>query len=361
MSKYNKTITLVLCVFFGWLGVHRFYVGKVKTGILYLLTFGIGGLGWLIDILLIIFDKFKDSTGNYIKSPNDNHTDNNKTEIETGKMTSLGAYISDNDVKGGETKATSIYKTDTSKPSDYQQKRKERIRFLENQFSDELNEIPKVNIVLNTEPIKRVPVSSMPYVEFYSIRKNTNIKKIGNFIVIDVETTGLKASCEIIELAAIKFIDFKPVEKFESLVKPKKSIPEEITKINGISNEMVENAPMIYEIIPAFREFCQGFDIVGHNLSFDLKFIYCAGYDIFSEDHRFIDTLSSCKNCLIRYEENKAEHSDFTYDVINYKLETVCNYYNIFLPNAHRAAADCYATGLLFKNLVSDITETYIK
>lgn len=66
MSKYNKTVVLVLCVLFGWLGVHRLYVGKIKSGILYLLTFGLCGLGWLIDILLILTDKFKDGNGNLL-------------------------------------------------------------------------------------------------------------------------------------------------------------------------------------------------------------------------------------------------------------------------------------------------------
>lgn len=69
MSKYDKKVTLILCVFLGWLGVHRFYVGKTASGILYLLTCGACGVGWLVDIILIILDKFKDGSGNYITSP----------------------------------------------------------------------------------------------------------------------------------------------------------------------------------------------------------------------------------------------------------------------------------------------------
>lgn len=69
MSKYDKKVTLILCIFLGWLGVHRFYVGKTASGILYLLTCGICGFGWLIDMILIILDKFKDGSGNYITSP----------------------------------------------------------------------------------------------------------------------------------------------------------------------------------------------------------------------------------------------------------------------------------------------------
>ena len=50
----NKWISLLLCIFFGWLGIHRFYEGKVVTGILYLFTLGFFGVGWIIDIIRIV-------------------------------------------------------------------------------------------------------------------------------------------------------------------------------------------------------------------------------------------------------------------------------------------------------------------
>jgi len=53
MNQKSKTTALVLCIFLGWLGVHRFYVGKTGTGILWLLTWGIGGIGWFIDLFLV--------------------------------------------------------------------------------------------------------------------------------------------------------------------------------------------------------------------------------------------------------------------------------------------------------------------
>lgn len=49
----NKWISLLLCIFLGWLGIHRFYEGKVVTGILYLFTLGFFGIGWIIDIIRI--------------------------------------------------------------------------------------------------------------------------------------------------------------------------------------------------------------------------------------------------------------------------------------------------------------------
>jgi len=62
-SPKSKITTLLLCIFFGVLGAHRFYVGKAGTGILYLLTLGLMGIGVLIDLITIIAGSFKDSWG----------------------------------------------------------------------------------------------------------------------------------------------------------------------------------------------------------------------------------------------------------------------------------------------------------
>ena len=60
VSKKNKMVALLLCIFLGVLGVHRFYVGKIGTGLLYLFTGGLFGIGWIIDIILIAVGSFKD-------------------------------------------------------------------------------------------------------------------------------------------------------------------------------------------------------------------------------------------------------------------------------------------------------------
>jgi TM2 domain-containing membrane protein YozV len=54
----------LLCFFFGWLGVHRFYVGKVGTGVVQMFTFGGFGIWMLIDFTLIVVGEFKDKAGN---------------------------------------------------------------------------------------------------------------------------------------------------------------------------------------------------------------------------------------------------------------------------------------------------------
>ena len=61
ISQKNKIVALLLCIFLGFFGAHKFYVGKIGMGILYLFTYGLFGFGWIIDIILILCGSFKDS------------------------------------------------------------------------------------------------------------------------------------------------------------------------------------------------------------------------------------------------------------------------------------------------------------
>lgn len=67
ISSKSKGTAALLCFFLGALGIHRFYVGKIGTGILWLVTLGFGGVGTLIDFIMILCGSFKDSIGAVIK------------------------------------------------------------------------------------------------------------------------------------------------------------------------------------------------------------------------------------------------------------------------------------------------------
>ena len=67
ISPKNWVATLVLCILLGTLGVHRFYVGKVGTGILMLLTGGGAGIWWIIDLVIIAVGSFTDKGGRFVK------------------------------------------------------------------------------------------------------------------------------------------------------------------------------------------------------------------------------------------------------------------------------------------------------
>ena len=67
-SPKSKIVALLLDFFLGGLGIHRFYVGKIGTGILYLLTCGVFGIGWLVDLIMIAIGKFTDKNGLPLKN-----------------------------------------------------------------------------------------------------------------------------------------------------------------------------------------------------------------------------------------------------------------------------------------------------
>jgi len=69
-SSKSRLTTLLLCIFVGTLGIHRFYAGKTGTGILWLLTLGLCGIGTLVDLIMIIVGSFTDSQGNVITNWN---------------------------------------------------------------------------------------------------------------------------------------------------------------------------------------------------------------------------------------------------------------------------------------------------
>ena len=66
-SEKDWMTMLLLCLLCGGIGVHRYYVGKIGTGILYTLTFGLFGIGYLVDLIKIATGKFTDKDGNYIQ------------------------------------------------------------------------------------------------------------------------------------------------------------------------------------------------------------------------------------------------------------------------------------------------------
>lgn len=66
-SQKSRTIALLLCIFFGYLGIHRFYVGKKGTGVIWMFTAGVVGLGWIIDLVTIAIGGFYDSTGDVLR------------------------------------------------------------------------------------------------------------------------------------------------------------------------------------------------------------------------------------------------------------------------------------------------------
>ena len=179
--------------------------------------------------------------------------------------------------------------------------------------------------------------------------------KLDEFVVIDTETTGLhKGKDKILELGAVRFVGGKPVEIFETLVNPGRPIPKEVTAINHITDDMVSGCPTIREVLPAFDRFVGASNVVGHNLDFDLGFILKAGSRMAHTKRRYYCTLEQSKK-ILKTPKRKWDSDinayvkdiDGDWDVEDCKLNTLCEYYGIVAPDAHRASADAYATGQL--------------
>ena len=98
------------------------------------------------------------------------------------------------------------------------------------------------------------------------------------YICFDVETTGLSLEYhEIIEISAVRVKNGNICEVFSSLVHPSESIPQFITNLTGITNEMAKHAPEPQSVLPRFIEFIGDNVLVGHNAaSFDMNFVYDA-------------------------------------------------------------------------------------
>lgn len=180
-------------------------------------------------------------------------------------------------------------------------------------------------------------------------KKGISLLEIPNsFVVFDIETTGLDFIFdEIIEIGAIKIENGIAVDSFNSLIKPKNKIDEFITELTGITNEMLVDAPSIREVLPKFVDFIGNSILVGHNVNFDINFVYDNlvrnEFDPISND--FVDTMRISRRLLK--------------DLKHHRLIDLAEYYNIDIQGNHRSLKDAEITLQVFHNLRNDIEEKY--
>jgi DNA polymerase-3 subunit alpha (Gram-positive type) len=168
---------------------------------------------------------------------------------------------------------------------------------------------------------------------------------IDHLIVFDLETTGCNPVQDyIIEIGAIKIKDGEIVSKYHQMVNPGIPIPYFITEITGITDDMVSDAPYISEALPSFLDFCDTDYILGHNISFDYRFIKskCSSLG-YTFNKKALDTLMIARKFLKHLPSRS--------------LGPLCEYYGIDLRNAHRAIHDAEATYRLFQCLKKDFMD----
>ena len=162
------------------------------------------------------------------------------------------------------------------------------------------------------------------------------------FVVFDLETTGAKTPpCRITEIGAYRVRGGEIAEEFHTLVNPETAIPSFITRLTGISNQMVRNAPKFGEVAADFLDFIGDSVLVAHNAQFDMRFL---NHEIgrIHEDYR----VANPHLCTVRISRKLLPHIE------NHRLNTLADYYRVALVNHHRASDDAYATALIFVNLL---------
>ncbi|MBQ6264581.1 MAG: PolC-type DNA polymerase III [Clostridia bacterium] len=168
----------------------------------------------------------------------------------------------------------------------------------------------------------------------------------GEFVVFDVETTGLRTGYDrITEIGAVRYKNGMERDSFSTFVNPERPIPREVTEKTGISDDMVARAPKEGEAVRKFIEFCGSAVLVAHNAQFDTGMINaaCARNNI-EFSYSFIDTLLLTQMLV--------DNTDKNIKLKNYKLDSISDYFKLPKFNHHRAADDAFALERIFEQLI---------
>ena len=171
-----------------------------------------------------------------------------------------------------------------------------------------------------------------------------------SYTVIDLETTGLSPEWDsIIEVSAIKICNGKIVDQFSSLANTSYGIKLDsfISELTGISQEMIDEAPVIDSVLPKYIDFIGSDIVIGHNVNFDINFLYDKSMEYmrvpFSND--YIDTMRLSRRI----------HPEFSH----HRLSDLASRYELDYSGAHRSLADCRITFECFRHIKDDILDKY--
>ncbi len=170
----------------------------------------------------------------------------------------------------------------------------------------------------------------------------------GEFIVFDIETTGLGVAKErITEIGAVRMVNGEIKDTFSTFVNPEKTIPEKITELTGIDDSMVADAPYEEEAVKKFLEYCgENAVVVAHNAAFDTGFIKAA-----AERHRIpytlthIDTLAISRGIFPQLAKHKLDH--------------IAKFLKLGSFNHHRACDDAMMLAKIFQVMLRKLHEDF--
>ena len=159
------------------------------------------------------------------------------------------------------------------------------------------------------------------------------IESLANYVVIDIETTGLDPQWDnIIEVAAVRVENGVIIDTVQSLVNPGHGIDSFITDLTGITNAMLADAPTVDLVMPNLIDFISDSVVVAHNAHFDINFIYDDCLRILKREfaNNFVDTMRVSRRLF-------KEHTTHT-------LSALIERFNIEKRTMHRALADATIT-----------------
>lgn len=176
---------------------------------------------------------------------------------------------------------------------------------------------------------------------------NKPIKELP-FVILDLETTGFKPQdAGITEVAVISVVNGNE-ETFETLINPGYPIPAAITKLTGITEDMVCGKPSISEILPVLSAMFENCIFVSHNVPFDWAFI-----DYAFRKH-LKKTLTMPSLCTLHLSRKYL-------GLRSNKLESVASYFKVNLENAHRAMNDTKAVKDILFGIIDHLDKHGIK
>ena len=180
-----------------------------------------------------------------------------------------------------------------------------------------------------------------------SVRGEADTPFDGTFICFDIETTGLSAARDkITEIGAVKVVNGEIADTFSTFANPEMPIPQKITQLTGITDDMVKDAPSQSEAVSAFLEFAGDNVLVAHNAPFDTSFIRNACENMGREyNYTSIDTVAISRAILP--------------DIKNCKLDTVAKYLRLGNFNHHRATDDAEILAKIFISLCKRLKDDY--
>lgn len=160
------------------------------------------------------------------------------------------------------------------------------------------------------------------------------------FAIIDIETTGNRHNYgKITEIAIYQHNGQEITGSFSTLLNPEMDIPLFITRLTGIDNKMVKNAPKFYEVAKKIIEMTESRTFIAHNVSFDYKFI--------KEEYKRLGYEYNQKTmCTIKMARKLLPGHN------SYALGKICSDLGIEINGRHRAAGDALATVKLFEILL---------